>query len=152
MRVLLLTLLITALAVCPVSAGPVGTCSKNILSINDTDFAIAIADDQKKRSKGLMGFEEMPARAGMLFVFERSGRVGFWMKDTLIPLDIIFINEHGEITQIHEMAKPHDLTTIESDLPVRYVLEINGGLAEELGFAPGDIAVTQVIGTGCAEQ
>ncbi len=100
-------------------------------------FSIDIADDAAERSQGLMHVEQMPRFTGMLFVYERSERVAFWMKNTLIPLDMIFIDSTGTVVKVHDRAQPGDLTAIPSDQPVQYVLEINGGMAEMLGISAG---------------
>jgi len=131
------------------AADPVD-CNENVLSIGKDQFAVAIADTEDKRSRGLMGFDHMPLWAGMLFVFPETAEVSFWMKNTLIPLDMIFITEDGTIAKIHDRAIPHDRTSIHSDAPIRYVLEINGGVSEALDFEAGDLVVSPVIGTGCA--
>lgn len=75
----------------------------------------------------------------MLFIFPKPERPAFWMKNTLIPLDMIFIDEAGSIIHIHENARPHDLTGISPPSPVVMVLEINGGLARRLGIRVGDV-------------
>jgi len=80
----------------------------------------------------------MPAKTGMLFVFEEEAPRSFWMKNTLIPLDMIFIKRNGEILNIHQNAIPQDLTSIHSKGSAYAVLELNGGEAEQLGLAAGD--------------
>ena len=100
-------------------------------------FVVEIADDPAERSQGLMFREEMPRGAGMLFVYDRPQRASFWMKNTLIPLDLLFVNRRGKITHIHADAIPGDLTPIEGGRRVLAVLEINGGLAEDYGITVG---------------
>ena len=90
-----------------------------------------------ERAQGLMNVEKMPAAAGMLFVYDRERPVSFWMKNTLIPLDMIFADAEGRVVAIHENAIPHDETPIPSGAPSQYVLEINGGLASTLGIEVG---------------
>ena len=90
-------------------------------------FSIELADNFISRARGLMHRDVLPANAGMFFVCNREQSVSFWMKNTLIPLDIMFINATGRIVKIHENAKPYDLTPILSGVPVIAVLEINGG-------------------------
>lgn len=102
-------------------------------------FTVSIADTEEKQAEGLMHWTELAQDAGMLFVFADDAERSFWMKNTLIPLDIIFIRVDGKIHHIHENAIPEDLTSISSQGPVSAVLEINGGLAEKLGIKPGDI-------------
>ena len=101
-------------------------------------FTVDIADDAAERAQGLMFVESMPSSRGMLFVYpdERPG-VAFWMKNTLIPLDIVFADAAGRVVRVHENAIPGDETSLPAGAPVQYVLEINGGLAARLGIGPG---------------
>lgn len=100
-------------------------------------FAVELADDGAERAEGLMFRDSMAPETGMLFVFESPRRAQFWMKNTLIPLDMVFADSTGTVTRVHSNAIPGDLTPIDGGEDVRYVLEINGGLAEKLGLAPG---------------
>jgi uncharacterized protein len=100
-------------------------------------FAVDIADTPDKRAKGLMFVESMPKSSGMLFVYDRPQRASFWMKNTLIPLDMIFADASGTVRHVHAMAKPQDTTSIKGGDGVQFVLEINGGLAARLGIEPG---------------
>lgn len=100
-------------------------------------FHIEIADDSAERAKGLMFREAMASGAGMLFVYENPQPTAFWMKNTLIPLDMIFADAKGVVTHVHANAVPGDETAIPGGQAVQYVLEINGGLAARLGIAPG---------------
>jgi len=100
-------------------------------------FHVEIADDAGERAQGLMFREKLGSSAGMLFVYPRPQRVAFWMQNTLIPLDMIFVNEHGVVTRVHDNAIPHDTTSIPGGDDVMVVLEINGGLAKALGIVPG---------------
>ncbi|WP_341366189.1 DUF192 domain-containing protein [Yoonia sp. BS5-3] len=102
-------------------------------------FTVEIADDFDERGRGLMFVEQMPMLSGMLFIYERPQSVSFWMKNTLIPLDMIFTAPDGEILSIHENAIPHDTTPIQGGDGVQMVLEINGGLSSRLGIAVGDV-------------
>lgn len=102
------------------------------------DYDVELAITQEQMIKGLMGRTEMKQGTGMLFVFGNDGERAFWMKDTLIPLDIIFVNADGKIHRIHPNAQPGDLTQIFSRGPIRAVFEINGGEAEKQGIKPGD--------------
>ena len=98
---------------------------------------IEIADDQAERAQGLMNRTELAADSGMLFIFDEPREAAFWMKNTLIPLDIIFADMTGKVTRVHANAIPQDLTPIDGGEGVGFVLEINGGLAEKLGIGPG---------------
>jgi uncharacterized membrane protein (UPF0127 family) len=100
-------------------------------------FTIEVADDAQERGVGLMNRPSMARSAGMLFIYEEVSDVAFWMENTLIPLDMLFIDETGVITDIHENAIPLDRTTIPADFPVLGVLEINGGLSAQLGINVG---------------
>lgn len=102
---------------------------------------VAAADDPQERAQGLMFVEQMPRFAGMLFEFETPQRASFWMKNTLIPLDMIFLDEHDVVIGVHENAIPGDLTPIAPYEGVSAVLEVNGGLTEALGIEAG----TQLI-------
>ncbi len=101
-------------------------------------FSIEIADTEEKRTKGLMFVQELAPNAGMLFDFQEERQVAFWMRNTFIPLDMLFIAADGEIKNIHVNAIPQDPTAIPSDGPVRFVLEIVGGRSVELGISKGD--------------
>ena len=100
-------------------------------------FSVEVADDPMERSEGLMHRESLASGAGMLFVYEEPQRAVFWMKNTLIPLDMIFMDHAGVVTHIHENAIPGDLTGIEGGDGVQFVLEVNGGFARRLGIAEG---------------
>ena len=100
-------------------------------------FAVEIADDPGERAQGLMHRESLGASRGMLFLYERPHRATFWMRNTLIPLDIIFLDARGIVTRIHENAQPLDETTIDGGPGVVAVLEINGGLARRIGVTEG---------------
>ncbi|WP_417724996.1 DUF192 domain-containing protein [Salipiger sp.] len=100
-------------------------------------FRVAVADDAAERARGLMFVEEMAPSTGMLFVYEREQPTAFWMKNTLIPLDMIFADAEGRVVSVHSDAVPHDETPIPSGGAVQYVLEINGGLAARMGIVSG---------------
>jgi uncharacterized membrane protein (UPF0127 family) len=100
-------------------------------------FDVSVVDTPATRSRGLMFVESMPRMTGMLFVYERPQPVAFWMKNTLIPLDMIFADASGTVRHVHVNAVPGDLTPIQGGSDIQYVLEVNGGLAGLLGIAPG---------------
>lgn len=106
-------------------------------SWGQTGFSVEIADDEQERAQGLMFRENLPRGAGMLFVYDRPQPAAFWMKNTLIPLDIIFLDKSGQVTSVHENARPGDLTPIPGGDHVFAVLEINGGLARRYGITAG---------------
>lgn len=102
-------------------------------------FRVEIADDAAERAQGLMERTSLGRFSGMLFVYERVEPASFWMKNTLIPLDLLFLDAAGRVIRVHPDAVPGDLTPIPSGGPVRAVLEINGGLAAALGIAEGAV-------------
>ena len=101
-------------------------------------FTVEIADTEAERERGLMYRKELPPGRGMLFDFHREQQVGFWMKNTLIPLDMIFIDRRGRIVSIAQNAKPLSEDVIMSGGQVRAVLEVIGGTVRRLGIQPGD--------------
>lgn len=100
-------------------------------------FTIEVADDDRERSAGLMFRKELDAAHGMLFVFEQARRVAFWMKNTPLPLDLVFIGEDGEVVSVMQ-GVPYSTAPISPDAPVRFVLELNEGTAQKAGIAEGD--------------
>lgn len=118
-----------------------GTCREDHLSVRgdwgQADFAIELADTEAERARGLMFRKHMNRDAGMLFVYDAPRPVAFWMKNTLIPLDMIFADRTGTVRHVHHMAKPHDETPIFGGDGILAVLEINGGLARRLGLDAG---------------
>lgn len=109
-------------------------------------FQVELATTPLEWKHGLMYRTEMPFDHGMLFVFPEEDMRRFWMKNTLIPLDMIFIKSNGEIVNIQKNAQPHDLTSRPSTAPALAVLEINGGLSDRLGLSAGDIVYHDVFG------
>ena len=101
-------------------------------------FNVELASNDAERSRGLMFVKSLPEGQGMLFDFKRDQPVSFWMHNTYIPLDMIFIAGNGRILHIAENAKPLSDDLIPSQYPVRAVLEVIGGTAEKLGLKPGD--------------
>jgi uncharacterized membrane protein (UPF0127 family) len=101
------------------------------------EWVIELASDDASRSKGLMFRKSMQALHGMLFRFEAMRPVSMWMKNTFIPLDMIFMDEQGSVTHIHLGAVPHSLDIISSNGPAKFVLEINAGEAEKQGLRVG---------------
>ncbi|MCT8160784.1 DUF192 domain-containing protein [Pseudoruegeria sp. SHC-113] len=100
-------------------------------------FTVEVVDTPESRAQGLMFRESMASGAGMLFVYEKPQSVAFWMKNTLIPLDMIFAAADGTVRHVHSNAVPGDLTAIPGGKDIQFVLEINGGLAKAIGIAPG---------------
>ncbi len=96
------------------------------------------ADNEYKRETGLMYRHSMAEHQGMLFVFETEKPLSFYMKNTEFPLDIIYFNSEKEIVNIQKNAKPYDQTSLPSDAPSQYVLEVNGGLSDKWNLTKGD--------------
>ena len=101
-------------------------------------FTVEIADTEAAREKGLMYRKSLPPGQGMLFDFHSDQPVRFWMKNTYIPLDMIFIRSDGRILNIAENTTPMSENEVPSAGPVQAVLEVRGGTARKLGIAPGD--------------
>lgn len=99
---------------------------------------IEFAEDDYERETGLMHRSSLKNSQGMLFIFDQEEQRGFYMKNTLIELDIIYLNKDGVIVSFAENAQPEDLTTLPSTVPAQYVLEINGGLSEDWVLEIGD--------------
>lgn len=87
----------------------------------------AVADDDNSRSEGLMDVHELPEQGGMLFIFEDEAQRSFWMANTPLPLDIIFVNSNFEIVRIHRNTPPYSHENIISEAPAMYVVEVNAG-------------------------
>jgi len=100
-------------------------------------FAVEVVDTPQTRARGLMFRPSLAPNAGMLFVYERPQPVAFWMRNTLISLDLLFAGPDGRIGRIHANAVPLDETSIPGGDGIQFVLEIPGGRAAELGIAPG---------------
>jgi uncharacterized membrane protein (UPF0127 family) len=127
---------------CPALAGPPETLPVSPLVVETAHgpvrFHVELARDEASQERGLMFRKTLAPNAGMLFDCHRPTMVTFWMKNTILPLDMIFIRADGTISSIHADAVPETTRLIPSTEPVRAVLEINGGRAEALGIAPDD--------------
>ena len=108
-------------------------------------FTVEIADTEAAREKGLMYRKSLPPGQGMLFDFHSDQPVRFWMKNTYIPLDMIFIRSDGRILNIAENTTPMSENEVPSAGPVQAVLEVRGGTARKLGIAPGDRVANPVF-------
>ncbi len=111
---------------------------KIVTATGTHEFIVEVAATKTARARGLMFRRALDPGAGMLFDYGYEKLVQFWMKDTYIPLDMIFIKSDGGIANVHHRAVPHSRTIIPSNGLVRAVLEINGGTAERLGIRAGD--------------
>lgn len=102
-----------------------------------TTFTVEIADTPERQAQGLMFRPHLPREAGMLFIMDPPRPANFWMRNTMISLDLLFVEPDGRVQNIAARAVPFSEERLSSHDKVRAVLEINGGLAEELGIAPG---------------
>jgi hypothetical protein len=109
---------------------------------DEIEFDVEYAIDYAKRAQGLMWRYRMEPNQGMLFFFEYEDYQTFWMKNTYLSLDMIFINSEFEIVYIHENAFPLDETQITGAVPARYVLEVLGGTSHRIGIGVGDRVLT----------
>lgn len=107
------------------------------IRVGGTDVTVEIADDPEARGKGLMNRDSLPEDHGMLFVYPEEQILSFWMRNTLIPLDIAFIDRNGFILEIQQM-EPHDETSHASSQPAMYALELRQGWFEDHGVESGD--------------
>ncbi|MBN2905874.1 MAG: DUF192 domain-containing protein [Rhodobacteraceae bacterium] len=136
-------------------AGPAGAqCADDQVDLRgpwgSARFAVELADDPQERAQGLMNRAALPVMSGMLFVYPRPQRAVFWMKNTFIPLDMIFLDAQGRVVGVHENARPLDETPIDGGSGVLAVLEVNGGLAARLGIAPGSVLRHPALGPDAA--
>ena len=109
-------------------------------------FEVEVVDTEATRERGLMYRTTLAPNAGMLFDFPEPRQEAFWMKNTYIPLDIIFIDQTGQILNIAKQATPLSLDEILSAGPVRGVLEIAGGRSDQLGIEAGDVVRHRIFG------
>ena len=117
-----------------------------VTASREIKFEVELALNDAERSRGLMYREKLGPYDGMLFDFYQDAPVSFWMKNTLIPLDMVFIAGDGTIKHVHANAVPLSTDAIPSQFPVRAVLEINGGSARLLGIKPGDKVKHAIFG------
>jgi len=134
-RVLLLLLLLSCTAAHPA-----------VFFDNEVMFKVELAETSAEKTKGLMYRTELPEEHGMLFIFEKDSPRNFWMKNTLIPLDMIFINSELEVVEVKANVPPckDDPCPSYPSEPARYVLEVNGGLAEKKGIKAGSIVTLKL--------
>jgi uncharacterized membrane protein (UPF0127 family) len=118
-----------------------GACRDDMVHLRgpggEAAFRVEVADSVAERAQGLMHRERLATSAGMLFVYPEPQSVGFWMKNTLIPLDMIFMDATGTVQRIGHEAQPHDTRPVKGGDGIQTVLEINGGLSRKIGIEPG---------------
>jgi len=146
---------LAVLALLTSAAGAAPACDPDQIEIladpGSRTFSIEIADDPAEQARGLMYRPALPADAGMLFVYDRPSPASFWMRNTMIPLDMIFIDDTGRVESIAERTDPYSERVSSSQGDVRAVLEINGGLSRALGIGPGDQVIHPAFETAPEE-
>jgi uncharacterized membrane protein (UPF0127 family) len=125
-------------AVRPLSSFPRERIAVETRSARRHVFEAWRADTPATRAQGLMFVHEIRANQAMIFLYQPAQRAGMWMKNTLIPLDMLFVDDGGCVVTVHERAEPGSLETIASDVPVVLVVELAGGTARTLGITRGD--------------
>ena len=145
-------LLLAAVASFAIAVAPARAASQETLEIVSSSgvhaFAVELATNDAERERGLMYRKELPEGRGMLFDFQTEQPVAFWMHNTYIPLDMIFIGGDGHIVHIAENAKPLSDALIPSGGPIRAVLEVIAGTARKFGIAVGDRVTGSIFGKG----
>ena len=133
------------------AASRLAVFGKGTVSIVSDDqshkFRVDLALTHQQQMQGLMFRRNMPADAGMLFVYKQEAPIAMWMKDTYLPLDMLFIAPGGRIVKIAERTVPLSEATIASGGAVIAVLELNAGTASRLGIKPGDVVKAAALGT-----
>jgi uncharacterized membrane protein (UPF0127 family) len=137
---LLLTIfsVLALLAFAAAHAEPAGEVARIVTATGEHLFKVEMADTPKTRARGLMFRKSMPADRGMLFDFKVEGPVSMWMKNTYIPLDMVFIGRDGRVVGVAADAAPLSERIISSPAPAYAVLELNAGAARRISLAPGD--------------
>jgi len=132
-------------------AGSLVTFSREPLAIQSGDklhkFSVELALNNRQHRQGLMFRRRMAADAGMLFIYRREEPISMWMKNTYIPLDMLFIARDGKIRHLAERTVPMSEAVIGSGGPVVAVLELNAGTVSRLGLKPGDRVISSALGT-----
>lgn len=151
--VVLLGVLATAVEAQAQSAGKLVGFDREEITIKSAAggthvFDVEMAVSPQQRAQGLMFRHSMAAKAGMLFLYERPEQRAMWMKNTLIPLDMLFIDEGGVIVRIQERTVPFSLQAIASGQAVTAVLELNAGTTSRLSIKPGDRVHHAAFGSG----
>ena len=139
---------------CP--GGLWAACSDSVATVaTDTAkvrFQVELAITAQDKAQGLMHRETLPDRAGMLFIYPNPQPVSFWMRNTLIPLDMIFIDDQGRVARVHHNAVPLDETPIYGGDAIKAVLEINAGLAKKYGISDTSMVVHPLISPEFAQN
>ena len=147
---LLATLLVAALSGCDIDHGNDEARRAAIETRRGAlhSFSVELALSPEEQRQGLMYRRELAEDAGMLFFYPACARAAFWMKNTYIPLDMIFVAADGRIVRIARMTEPETLDIHDSGVPVNGVFEVNGGLTQRLGIEEGDFLRHPWFGEG----
>jgi len=108
------------------------------MKIGTQTFDLEIARTSEQQALGLMKRDSMPRDHGMIFVFPEERMLEFWMKDTRIPLDIMYLDSKGKVVSVSQM-QPYDLTSVSSEVPAQYAIELNAGMVKQAGIKSHDI-------------
>lgn len=100
-------------------------------------FQVYLAENHEQQTRGLMFVRNLPESTGMLFIYDRPARYSMWMKNTYIPLDIVFARQDGTVSSVIRDAQPLSLESLAATEPVNYVLELNAGVARRLNIGAG---------------
>jgi uncharacterized membrane protein (UPF0127 family) len=137
------------LALASLQARALETFPVSTLTIKSKDathrFTVEVANSPRQQAQGLMFRRKMAADAGMVFIYSSAKPISMWMKNTLIPLDMVFINASGAVSRIVERTTPMSQTIISSGGPAKAVLELNGGAASRLKLKTGDRVVLKDV-------
>lgn len=148
-RVLLLALLLAALPAATIRAQLQHFPHASLTIVTASDrykFAVEVATTPAQLEQGLMFRRHLAANAGMIFDFGTPQMATMWMKNTLIPLDMLFVDAKGRVVNIHQRAVPGSLEPLGATAPVRAVIELNGGTAARLAIKPGDRVLFPIFG------
>ena len=133
----------------PRAQGPISFAKSSVVIVTKSGrhkFDVEVAENEAQRERGLMYRREMAPDAGMLFDYEVPQRTAMWMKNTILPLDMLFIDRDGRIINIVERAVPGSLTIIPSRGKILGVLELNAGTVDRLGIKKGDVVEHKIFG------
>jgi uncharacterized membrane protein (UPF0127 family) len=108
------------------------------MTLGNASFTLEVADSEEEQRIGLMFRDSNPADHGMIFIFPDEQRRSFWMKNTRIPLDIVYLDKSGKVVSIRN-GQPLDIRGIDSGAPAKYVIELNLGTANSIGLKPGSV-------------
>ncbi|MCZ6715438.1 MAG: DUF192 domain-containing protein [Gammaproteobacteria bacterium] len=139
------------LLACPAGADGLRGFTQTTIQIetragHSLEFAVFLALSGKQQARGLMFVDELGERQGMLFVYQQSHEISMWMKNTMLPLDMLFIRQDGTIAHVEKETRPYSLDRIVSGEPVLAVLELNAGTADEFGIQPGGHVISKYFG------